>query len=245
MSMSNNVPGRYVVTGGSSGLGRAIIRQFSEAGHYTYNLSREEPPSIAIGEQYIECDVTDKDSLLDAAEGIRTADALVNCAGINHLSPFEDLEEDAWDAVMDTNAKGIFLASQAFLTKLRLGGTILNIISNASHMPMTHSAVYNASKGAAHILTLQMARELTKSHGITVFGISPAKIVGTGMSRYIEERVPELRGWTPDEAAQYQRQSLVTGLEIPPPALAEFVVWLLSEKHRHFWLSGCVIPYGA
>lgn len=245
MSMSNNIPGRYVVTGGSSGLGRAMVRLFSEAGHFTYNLSREEPPSIATGEQYVECDVTDKDSLADAAAKIHRVDALINCAGINLLSPFEELDEDGWDAVMDTNAKGIFLASQAFLQKLRGGGTILNIVSNASHVPMTHSAVYNASKGAAHILTLQMARELTKSHEVTVFGISPAKIAGTGMSRYIEQRVPELRYWTPEEAARYQRQALVTGHEIPPNALAEFIVWLLSEKHRHFWLSGCVIPYGA
>ena len=46
-------------------------------------------------------------------------------------------------------------------------------------MPMTCSLAYNASKGAAHIMTLQLARELTKKHGITVFGIAPNKLKGT------------------------------------------------------------------
>jgi NAD(P)-dependent dehydrogenase (short-subunit alcohol dehydrogenase family) len=180
------------------------------------------------------------------ASGVRKVDRLINCAGINFLAPFNDISEDDWDRVMNTNAKGILFTTQALLDHLKAGaGTVLNIVSNASHMPMTHSAVYNASKGAAHILTLQMARELTRSHGLTVFGISPAKIEGTGMSRYIERQVPALRGWTSEEAAEYQKAGLLTGMEIPPWVLAEFIVWLLTDKQRHFWFDGCVIPYGA
>jgi NAD(P)-dependent dehydrogenase (short-subunit alcohol dehydrogenase family) len=110
---------------------------------------------------------------------------------------------------------------------------------------MTNSLVYNASKGAAHIMTLQMARELTKRYGITVFGVSPARLAGTGMSRYIDDRVTGLRGWTKEQADEYQRAALVTGKEIPPSRCAEFITWLLSEKERHEHLSGCVIPYGA
>jgi NAD(P)-dependent dehydrogenase (short-subunit alcohol dehydrogenase family) len=90
-----------------------------------------------------------------------------------------------------------------------------------------------------------MVFNLSKRYGITVFGISPAKIAGTGMSRYIEEKVPELRGWTPEEAREYQLKGLVTGCEIPAAIIAEFIVWLLADKSRHLWLSGCVVPYGA
>jgi NAD(P)-dependent dehydrogenase (short-subunit alcohol dehydrogenase family) len=124
-------------------------------------------------------------------------------------------------------------------------GTILNIVSNASHMPMTTSLAYNASKGAAHIMTLQMARELSKAHGITVFGISPNKLRGTEMSKDIEDQVVALRGWTPEYAKQYQLASLLAGEETDPDALAEFVAFLLSSKQRHKYLTGCILPYGA
>ena len=94
-------------------------------------------------------------------------------------------------------------------------GTVLNIVSNASHMPMTTSLAYNASKGAAHIMTLQLARELTKKHGITVFGISPNKLRGTEMSKDIEDQVVKHRGWTKEYAEQYQLNALLAGCALP------------------------------
>jgi NAD(P)-dependent dehydrogenase (short-subunit alcohol dehydrogenase family) len=110
---------------------------------------------------------------------------------------------------------------------------------------MTHSSAYNASKGAAHILTLQMARELKKRHNITVFGVSPNKMHSTQMTNYINNRVCELRGWTPEQAAEYQKASLPAGEETDPVACAEFIAFLLSTTHRHKYLNGCIIPYGA
>jgi len=141
-------------------------------------------------------------------------------------------------------AKGIFKMSQWALSSLgKTKGTIVNIVSNASHMPMRCSAAYNASKGAAHILTLQLAREL--SPDVTVFGISPNKLAGTGMSRDIERQVCEQRGWTPEQAAKYQLAALLPGVETPPERVAEFIAFLLSDRERHRYLAGCVIPYGA
>lgn len=173
-------------------------------------------------------------------------DILINCAGINRTGWLEDVTSGAWDDVMDVNAKGIFTMTQWALPGLiKRKGTVLNIVSNASHMPMTCSAAYNASKGAAHILTLQLARELTKRHGITVFGISPNKLRGTEMSHDIERQVCEQRGWTPEFAAEYQRNALLTGEETDPAQLAEFIAYLLSHKDRHKFLTGTVIPYGA
>ena len=87
--------------------------------------------------------------------------------------------------------------------------------------------------------------ELKKSHSLTVFGISPNKLAGTNMSKYIDDRVPDLRGWTPEEARQYQLNALPAGEETNPEDLAEFIAFLLSTKSRHKYLNGCVIPYGA
>ena len=76
-------------------------------------------------------------------------DVLINNAGVNLIDWLENFEEDM-DKVMDTNAKGIYMMTQACLPSLiRRKGTILNIVSNAAHMPMTCSLAYNASKGAS------------------------------------------------------------------------------------------------
>jgi len=123
-------------------------------------------------------------------------------------------------------------------------GTILNIISDASHTPMTASLPYNASKGAQFIMNKQLARELTKRFNITVFGISPNKLKGTEMSKYIDEAAAETRGWTKEYAKKYQKQGLLTGKETDPKTIAEIVGFLLEKKERHEFLSGCDLEFG-
>lgn len=229
---------RVIVSGHSSGLGKEIANALTDP-----FMDR-----TIIGWSKDTVDIRDRNSIDFAVASLgEPVDILINCAGVNYIDWFTELDEGAWDNVMDTNAKGIFLLSQALIKKgkLRNGGTILNIVSNASHMPMTHSAAYNASKGAAEILTRQMARELKATHDITVFGISPNKLAGTGMSQYIESRVVDLRGWTAEEAREYQLKALPAGEETDPKAVALFINFLLASKANHKYLHGCIIPYGA
>lgn len=228
-----------MVTGSANGLGEALMvalskPEFNGDHNYLYGFD------IKHGH-----DVRDPQGTYGDPP-IGGVDILINCAGINRTGWFAQLGEDTWDEVMDVNSKGIFKMAQWLLPSLQANkGTIVNIVSNASHMPMTCSAAYNASKGAAHILTLQMARELTRTHGITVFGVSPNKLAGTQMSKDIEEQVVRDRGWTPEFARQYQLNALLCGEETDPARLAEFVAFLLSAKERHKYLTGCIIPYGA
>lgn len=226
-----------IITGGASGLGKLIADKLRPEGFVTVTFDK------ALGDD-VRAPGNIKDQLL--ALGLDRLDLLVNCAGVNHIDWLDCFSDSLWDEVMDVNAKGIFMMTKAALPMLVASeGTVLNIVSNASHMPMTCSAAYNASKGAAHILTLQLARELTRKHGITVFGISPNKLAGTGMSKSIEEQVVRTRGWTAEQAAQYQLASLLAGAETPPERVAEFIAFLLADKERHRFLTGCVIPYGA
>lgn len=192
--------------------------------------------------------------------GLDTGDVypvLVNCAGVNYIEWFEQADWSKFDRLMDINVKaGMMLIQNLIGRKPPVGqedefnwfvgtGCVLNIVSNASHVPMTNSAFYNASKGAFHIATLALGRELRKTHGLTVFGISPNKLAGTGMSRYIEERVPDLRGWTKEQAATYQLSALPAGEETDPAVLAEFIAFLLSKPERHKYLANTILPYGA
>ena len=227
-----------IVTGHTSGLGKHIAKQLeSWHGFNVIGWSLENG-----------VDVADEESVRSAARAVfPPADVLVNCAGVNFIEWHEKTPIEEWDRLMDTNARSMWLTTKELIraNAFQSPATILNIVSNASHMPMTNSAAYNASKGAAHILTLQMARELKKTHNITVFGVSPNKLSGTQMSEYIGQRVCDLRGWTPEEAAKYQASALPAGEETDPATCAEFITYLLSERQRHKYLAGCVLPYGA
>jgi meso-butanediol dehydrogenase/(S,S)-butanediol dehydrogenase/diacetyl reductase len=219
-----------LVTGASSGLGKAIAFELARQNHLVINYSMDEGFDVRTPN----------------LPPLPELDVLINCAGINLINWCEDVSSVEWDRVMDTNVKGMFMMTQACLPLLKESrGTVLNIVSNAAHMPMTCSAAYNASKGAALILTKQLARELTKKYGITVFSVSPNKLRDTAMSRSIDEQVVRTRGWTAEYAHQYQLNGLLTGEETPPSAVAEFIAFLLSSKARHKFLSGCDIPYGA
>jgi NAD(P)-dependent dehydrogenase (short-subunit alcohol dehydrogenase family) len=221
---------KILITGAGKGLGLKLAEKLTRDGHDIFKYD------IGVGKDVREPDL----------EGIEELDILINNAGVNIIDWLENFTEEQWDKVVDTNSKGIFLMSKACLSMLaKSKGTILNIVSNAAHMPMTCSLAYNASKGAAYIMTLQLARELTKKHGITVFGIAPNKMAGTGMSASIDEQVVKTRGWTKEYSQQYQLNGLLTGEETPPELLAEFIAYLLQDKEHHKFLTGCILPYGA
>lgn len=253
--MATNI---IAVTGADSGLGKAVCSALENYTRRNYVI-RINGPETAWG-----FDLTSMEQVFEAAEYIRNHDhtvkgrcldqyrILINCAGVNYIEWFSQLDWKEWDRLMNLNCRaGIALtqelASDGILTDswFNRNGAVLNIISNASHVPMTNSVFYNASKGAFHIATLAMARELRKTHNLNIFGISPNKLRNTGMSKYIGDRVPSLRGWSQEEAEKYQLQSLPAQEETDPEQLAEFIAFLLSKPERHKYLTNTVIPYGA
>lgn len=230
-----------VITGTDSGLGKLICKQLKSKNWGNikvikigtdYSLDKETGAKAAI-------DYVKRKSLL--------VDCLINCAGTTFMDFIENIQDDSWDRVMNSNAKSIFLMVKEMINAklFKSPATILNIVSTASHYPMTHSLVYNASKGAAHIMTLQMARELKKTHNLTVFGVSPNKMHSTLVTEYVDNRVLELRGWTKEQAESYQAAAIPSGVQTDPNMVAEFIAFLLSKRERHEYLAGCVIPYGA
>lgn len=226
-----------LITGHTSGLGKATKEHLEATGWDVIGWSLESGVDVTL----------EPSVALAAGKIFPPVDALINCAGVNYINWHEDTPIEEWDRLMNTNARSMWLVVKELINRgcFMADATVVNVVSNASHMPMTNSAAYNASKGAAHILTLQMARELKKTHNLTVFGISPNKMSGTQMSEYIDSRVCELRGWTPEEAVAYQKQSLPAGEETNPETVAEFLAFLLSSRQRHKYLHGTIIPYGA
>lgn len=179
-------------------------------------------------------------------------DVLVNCAGINKLNWLENVDEFRLNHHMGVNAFGIINTVQALLPKMKAvarlhpsGGTVCNIVSNASHVPMRASIAYNASKAAAAMITKQMARELGDRHGLTVFAVSPNVLADTNMTKDVTRQVSDVRGVDHDTATMMMYQGTAIGRMTPPERVAEFVAWLLADKERHRYLHGCDIPYGA
>jgi len=238
-----------VVTGGSRGLGKEICKELRKQGLEVINLDIVEPIYKKDKKNYIKCDITKEGDLKKAKRIIESEfgnlDILVNNAAKNHHNFLEDVSEEEFMSVINVNVKGLFLTSKVLLPLLKdTKGTICNIVSNAAKTPMTASIAYNASKGAQLIMTRQMARELTKEHDITVFAVSPNKLDGTHMSEQIDEWCPEVRGWAKEYAKQYQLDALLTGEETDPGVVAEVIAFILAEKKRHKYLSGCNFEFG-
>lgn len=227
----NMVEGKQIiVTGSSSGLGREIARQIEAHGGTVIQYDAKQGCDVRFPERWL--------------SDIKKVDGLVNCAGVNANDWFNKVTMRQLQEVMDINAFGPVMMAQAVLPQLRASqGFVCNIVSNAAHIPMTSSLAYNMSKAAALMATKQMAHELTRMEGITVFSISPNKLAGTEMSKKIEADVTRVRGWTTEYAAQYQKGALMHGLETPPEHVAYVLVDLLRAGTWKF-MSGVDVPVG-
>lgn len=176
-----------VVVGGTSGIGRALAHGLAEAGADVVASSRrieqvEATAAVieALGRRTIRCtsDVSDRESLNDLLNECTAAfgkvDILVNSAGITKRSPTIDLDEDDWDAILETNLTGTLRACQVFGRHM-VGngyGRIINIASLSTFVSLFEVAAYSASKAAVASLTRSLAIEWAKQ-GVNVNAIAP------------------------------------------------------------------------
>lgn len=247
-----------IVTGAAGGLGRCIVLALQAVNIRVIQLDAKDEDcgewakdaKIPGGYRFGGFDVSQKyhwEGLRDALKNLSLThiDGIINCAGINRNEWFEEVNMADFYEVMDVNAFAIIHGTQVMLEAMKpaIDPFVLNIVSNAAHMPMTSSLAYNASKAAALMITKQMAHELTPKHGITVFSISPNKLEGTGMSKAIEDNVVKVRGWTPEYAKEYQKKALMHGRETSPAVLADFIAGLIASRQYRF-MSGTDIPFG-
>ncbi len=216
-----------MVTGGTRGIGQAVVKGFLEAGARVAVNGRT-PQSVEASTAGIEQNgrltpapgdigtVAGCEAAVHAAvEGLGGLDVLVNSAGIGTDIPMEESDEAFWDETLDVNLKGTFFCCRAALGALRMAkGNIVNLASDAGLMGVPNSTVYCASKGGVVNLTRAMALELAPD--VRVNCVCPG-YVDTDMVRrdYIEkgddpsvleqevmDYAPLKRMATPDEIAQ-------------------------------------------
>jgi 2-keto-3-deoxy-L-fuconate dehydrogenase len=177
--MTTSLPGEFdglsaLVTGGSSGIGRAVAQHLARRGARVAVLDRQPPPAAADGPggapwKVLLADVSDDSAVRAAVDAAVAAlgglDILVNNAGIGAVGTVEDNSDEEWHRVLDVNVVGIVRASRAALPHLRGAAqerghaAIVNTCSVAATAGLPDRALYSASKGAIYSLTLAMAAD--------------------------------------------------------------------------------------
>lgn len=235
--------GRVVlVTGGSRGLGRAMVIAFARAGaRVAFNYSSSDADAAAVAAAVetaggfargYKCSVTDRAGLRAMVkrvdEEVGPIDTLVNNAGTGQVLPLALMEEEDWDRMMSVHVKGAFLATQAVLRGMvkRKRGTILNVTSLAGVKMIKAPVHYCTAKAALRGFTESLAKEVGK-YGIVVNAIAPGLL-----DEGVADNIPA------DNKAEYV-QNCAMGRTGTCAEVAELAAFLISS--RNSYMSGATV----
>jgi D-sorbitol dehydrogenase (acceptor) len=232
-----------IVTGGASGIGRAIALRFASEGAKVMvaDLKQEACDEVAaeiaaaggIASSHA-VDVTKKsqcETLVRAAvAAFGELNILVNAAGVFRAGNTFDVTEEDWDFVFDVNCKGLFFCSQAGIRQMveqGKGGRVINLASQAGRRGEPHIDVYCASKFAVVSLTQSMALAFAEN-GITVNGIGPG-IIETPMWDVVDAQIGAREGLPKGAAKQRAVDSIPLKRIGYPEDVAGCALFLASD----------------
>lgn len=174
-----------LVTGGGSGIGRAIATLFARQGAAVTILDLDEKGAAATTEEitkaggqanYILCNVSDQQAVKAAVAQLPAIHILVNNAGVAHVGTAENTSVEDFSRIFEINVKGIYNCLHEVIPVMKTtGGVILNMASIASSVGITDRFAYSMSKGAVVGMTLSTARDFMAA-GIRCNCISPARV---------------------------------------------------------------------
>lgn len=188
------------ITGGGSGIGRAVAKVFAQQGAVVYiiDLSAENGQAVlaeveAEGGQGFAyaCDVSNQQQVDEVFSKIEGLNILVNNAGIAHVGNVENTFEQDFERVFNVNVKGVYncLHAAVPLMKKNGGGAITNLSSIAALVGISDRFAYSMSKGAVHAMSLSVARDFLSSN-IRSNTISPARVHTPFVDGFIAKNYP-------------------------------------------------------
>ena len=215
-----------IVTGGASGIGAAIASELRDRGASVAILDLD-PSGAPEGTLAVEANVGSDDSVRAAIEVVANTlgriDIVVNNAGIGAKGTVEDNSDAEWQRVFDVNVFGVVRTTRAALPYLRLSlsPAIVNVSSIAATAGLPERALYSATKGAVHALTLAMAADHVRE-GIRVNAVNP----GTVETHFVTLLLEKADDPVAERAAMTARQP--HGRLVSPEEVAHAVAYLAS-----------------
>ncbi|MFN8534488.1 MAG: SDR family NAD(P)-dependent oxidoreductase [Dehalococcoidia bacterium] len=251
----NQQPESAIVTGGASGIGKAIVERLVRDGATVVIADRNGEAAGALADTLgehahaFEVDVTDADGMDRlVAEAVRLAgrlDVMVNNAGMIVVAPVAETDPADWRRLIDVNLTGVFLGSRAAARQMIAqggGGVIVNGSSGAGRRGSANFAAYCASKAGVISLTQSLAIELAPQR-IRVNCYTPGHI-RTPFWETIADGYARVSGSSRDAVIERFRRGIPWGRFGEPEEVANAVAWLVSDEAEY--VSGqCLAMNGA
>lgn len=225
-----------IVTGAGKGIGRETVRSLTNAGASVVAISRTGADLDSLhsetGCRAVVADLADAAAARAAALEALPADFLINCAGLNVLEPFLEMQDASFDLVQAVNVRAALIVAQEFArdrVKRREPGAIVNVSSMSSLIGFADHAAYCASKGALDAASRVMANELGP-HGIRVNCINPI-ITMTELAA---------KAWSDPEKSAPVLARMPVGRFAEVDDVASVILFLLSDAAA--MMNGLAIP---
>ena len=237
---------KAVITGGGSGIGKAIAVLFAQQGAEVHIIElTTESASIAVGEITANggkvfahaCNVASQKGILAIFKEIGGIHIIVNNAGIAHVGKADTTPEADFDRVVNVNIKGVYNCLYAAIPQLRIsgGGVIINMASIAALVGIPDRFVYSATKGAIMAMTMSVAKDYM-SENIRCNSISPARVHTPFVDGFIAKNYPG------NEKEMFEKLSKTQpiGRMAKPGEIAALALYLCSDEAS--FITGCDYP---
>lgn len=225
-----------VITGGGSGIGKAIAALFAKQGAIVHiidldleNVQNTVDQITSQGGNAVAHvrNVTSQREIVDLFQELGRLDILVNNAGIAHVGKADTTSEEDFDRVMSVNVKGVYNCTYAAipLFKNTGKGVILNMGSVAGYVGLTDRFVYTTTKGAVMAMTLSVARDYLHDN-IRCNSISPARVHTPFVDGFLRKNYPGRE----DEMFEKLSKSQPIGRMGTPAEIAYLALYLCSDE---------------
>ncbi len=237
---------KAVITGGGSGIGKAIAILFARQGAEVHIIDLDNECTINVVEEIKKdggnvvshvCDVTKQQEVINCFEKIGNIHLLINNAGIAHVGNAETTSEEDFDRIIGVNVKGVYNCIYAAIPQLRKssGGVILNMASIAAMLGIADRFVYSTSKGAIMAMTLSVAKDYIHEN-IRCNSISPARVHTPFVDGFISKNYPGKE----KEMFEKLSRSQPIGRMGKPEEIAALALYLCSDEAS--FITGCDYP---